>query len=92
MHRGKIIRREKQIYSVFRGNDWKAYETKSLFAAASEERDMCYRVSLLSLCMECLPLDFQRRQPIKATDDSRWCAVRSFDSFRRFESDIYSIP
>ncbi len=39
--------------------------------------------------MECLPLDFQRRQPIKATDDSRWCAVRSFDSFRRFESDIF---
>lgn len=39
--------------------------------------------------MECLPLAFQRRQPIKAADDSRWCAVRSFDSFRRFESDIF---
>ncbi len=78
-----------KYYSVFRGNDWKAYETKSLFAAASE-REMCVNhVSLLSLCMECLPLDFQRRQPIKAMDDSRWCAVRSFDSFRRFESDIF---
>lgn len=39
--------------------------------------------------MECLPLAFQRRQPIKATHDSRWCVVRSFDSFCLFESDIF---
>lgn len=30
-----------KYYSVFQGNDWRAYETKSLFAAASVERDIC---------------------------------------------------
>jgi len=38
--------------------------------------------------MKCLPLAFRRRQPIKAPDDSR-CAVRSSDSIRLFESDIF---
>lgn len=93
MHSGEISRREKQILFFF-FRKW----LKGLWDKISLCSSKCWERYLLIMfhsyhcalpLMECLPLAFQRQQPIKATDDSRWCVVRSFDSFCLFESDIF---
>lgn len=93
MHSGEISRREKQtLFCFFRKWLKGLWDKISLCSSKCWERYLLI-MFLSSHCalplMECLPLAFQRRQPIKATDDSRWCAVRSFDSFCLFESDIF---
>lgn len=92
-HSGKISRREKQILFCF-SREWLKGLWDKISLCSSERWERYLLIMFLSShcalpLMECLPLAFQRQKPIKATDDSRWCAVRSFDSFRRFESDIF---
>lgn len=93
MHSGEISRREKQILFYFFRKWLKGLWDKiSLCSSKRWERYLLimFHSSHCALpLMECLPLAFQRQQPIKATNDSRWYVVRSFDSFCLFESDIF---